>query len=196
MQILVDGLKMIRNLSKTNPLKDTLTAETEPGLSTDTDEKWADWVRKSVSTNFHPSSTCAMLPHDKGGVVDANLRVYGLGNVRVADASVPPIALSTHLMASTYGVAELASNIIREFHNGVRVESSPGGNSSDGPSGGGSGSGSNGGSNGTSTSSSGAGAKSSQHSAGPRSAPSPLQVWGTALAAVAAQAVVAFNSLL
>lgn len=58
-----------------------------------------------------------MLPRDKGGVVDANLRVYGLSNVRVADASVPPTALSTHLMASTYGVAEQAANIIRAFWN-------------------------------------------------------------------------------
>lgn len=58
-----------------------------------------------------------MLPRDQGGVVDANLRVYGLANVRVADASVPPIALSTHLMASTYGVAEQASNIIRSYWN-------------------------------------------------------------------------------
>lgn len=58
-----------------------------------------------------------MLPREQGGVVDANLRVYGLANVRVADASVPPIALSTHLMSSTYGVAEQASNIIRAFWN-------------------------------------------------------------------------------
>lgn len=58
-----------------------------------------------------------MLPREQGGVVDANLRVYGLANVRVADASVPPIALSTHLMASTYGLAEQASNIIRAFYN-------------------------------------------------------------------------------
>lgn len=60
-----------------------------------------------------------MLPRDQGGVVDANLRVYGLANVRVADASVPPISLSTHLMASTYGVAEQASNIIRAYWNAI-----------------------------------------------------------------------------
>lgn len=52
-------------------------------------------------------------------MVDAKLRVYGLSNVRVADASVPPIALSTHLMASTYGVAELASALIRDYWNGL-----------------------------------------------------------------------------
>jgi hypothetical protein len=60
-----------------------------------------------------------MLPREKGGVVDAKVRVYGLSNVRVADASVPPIALSTHLMASTYGVAELASALIRDYWNGL-----------------------------------------------------------------------------
>jgi choline dehydrogenase len=52
-------------------------------------------------------------------VVDANLHVYGLSNVRVADASVPPTALSTHLMGSTYGLAEQASTIIRAFYNGA-----------------------------------------------------------------------------
>lgn len=80
---------------------------------------------KSAGTEFHPSSSCAMLPRNQGGVVDANLRVYGLANVRVADASVPPIALSTHLMASTYGVAELASNIIRKYYDGSQVTISP-----------------------------------------------------------------------
>ena len=61
-----------------------------------------------------------MLPRAQGGVVDAHLRVYGLANVRVADASVPPLALSTHLMSSTYGVAEQASRIIREYYAGFR----------------------------------------------------------------------------
>jgi hypothetical protein len=58
-----------------------------------------------------------MLPEKQGGVVDANLLVYGLTNVRVADASIIPISLSTHLMSSTYGVAEQASDIIRAYHN-------------------------------------------------------------------------------
>lgn len=65
-----------------------------------------------------------MLPREQGGVVDANLRVYGLSNVRVADASVPPTALSTHLMASTYGLAEQAANIIRGYWNSPTAPSS------------------------------------------------------------------------
>ncbi|KAJ5301571.1 hypothetical protein N7508_006434 [Penicillium antarcticum] len=119
MEILLQGLKLARQLGQTSPLSGSLTNETSPGISIQSDADWTDWIRNKASTEFHPSSSCAMLPREKGGVVDAKLRVYGLSNVRVADASVPPIALSTHLMASTYGVAELASVLIRDFWNGL-----------------------------------------------------------------------------
>ncbi|KAJ5580208.1 uncharacterized protein N7459_006193 [Penicillium hispanicum] len=123
-EILREGLKLARRLGETSPLSSNLTGETAPGASVQTDDDWLDWLRRTASTEFHPSSSCAMLPRAHGGVVDAALRVYGLANVRVADASVPPIALSTHLMASTYGVAEQAANIIRAFYNGVATPSS------------------------------------------------------------------------
>jgi hypothetical protein len=91
-----------------------------------TDDDWLDWIRESAGSEYHPSSSCAMLPQDQGGVVDANLRVYGLANVRVADASVVPIALSSHLMSSTYGVAEQASNIIRAYYTNTTSTSTGG----------------------------------------------------------------------
>ncbi|KAG0156170.1 hypothetical protein PDIDSM_3347 [Penicillium digitatum] len=116
-EILLAGIKLARQIGETSPMSKSLTNETSPGLSVQSDDDWVAWLRKEASTEFHPSSSCAMLPEKQGGVVDANLLVYGLANVRVADASVIPIALSTHLMSSTYGVAEQASKIIREFYN-------------------------------------------------------------------------------
>ena len=95
-----------------------MTGETAPGTDTQSDQQWEDWLKGQIGTEFHPSSSCAMLPLNQGGVVDANLRVYGLSNVRVADASVPPIVFSAHFMASTYGLAEQASTIIRNFYAG------------------------------------------------------------------------------
>ncbi|GAD92055.1 glucose-methanol-choline (gmc) oxidoreductase, putative [Paecilomyces variotii No. 5] len=115
--LLRDGIKLARRVGETDPLKSTLTVETSPGTDVQSDDDLLDWIRENGGTEFHPSSSCAMLPREQGGVVDANLRVYGLANVRVADASVPPIALSTHLMASTYGIAELAADIIGKFYN-------------------------------------------------------------------------------
>ncbi len=116
-QILREGIKLARRLGQAEPLASSMNQETWPGSKVQSDQEWEDWMRGGVFTEFHPSSTCSMLPLEQGGVVDANLRVYGLSNVRVADASIPPISFSAHLMASTYGIAEQASTIIRNFHN-------------------------------------------------------------------------------
>ncbi|KAJ5760369.1 hypothetical protein N7520_007525 [Penicillium odoratum] len=134
-EVLRDGLKMARSIGEASPLSNNLTTETAPGSNVTTDDEWVKWLRGAASTEFHPSSSCAMLPRELGGVVDANLLVYGLANVRVVDASVPPIALSTHLMASTYGVAEQAANIIRGFYNGVPMTQSSGNGGSNSSSG-------------------------------------------------------------
>ncbi|KIW82134.1 hypothetical protein Z517_05161 [Fonsecaea pedrosoi CBS 271.37] len=120
-EILREGVKLARRLGETEPLASSMTKETWPGPDVQTDQEWEDWLRGVIFTEFHPSSTCAMLPLEQGGVVDANLRVYGLSNVRVADASVPPISFSAHLMASTYGLAEQASIVIRDFYNKPKV---------------------------------------------------------------------------
>ncbi|KAL2429660.1 GMC oxidoreductase family protein [Exophiala dermatitidis] len=116
-QILREGIKLARRIGEAQPLASEMKEEVYPGSAVQTDEEWEEWMRSGVFTEFHPSSTCSMLPLDQGGVVDANLRVYGLANVRVADASVPPIAFSAHLMGSTYGLAEQASTLIRAYHN-------------------------------------------------------------------------------
>jgi choline dehydrogenase-like flavoprotein len=54
-----------------------------------------------------------MLPRDKGGVVNTDLRVYGTKNVRVVDASVVPFQLCGHLTSTLYAVAEKAADLIK-----------------------------------------------------------------------------------
>lgn len=55
-----------------------------------------------------------MMPREKGGVVDARLKVYGTANVRVADASIIPIHVSSHIQSAVYAVGEKAAHMIRE----------------------------------------------------------------------------------
>ena len=43
-----------------------------------------------------------MLPLEQGGVVDTDLRVYGLTNVRVADSSVFPMQFAAHVRTSLF----------------------------------------------------------------------------------------------
>ncbi|KAF9808497.1 hypothetical protein IEO21_07876 [Rhodonia placenta] len=111
--MLREGLRFCRSLGNTAPLSAAMAEEISPGSSVQSDEQWETWLAQNSYTEYHPSCSCAMLPQTQGGVVDANLRVYGLTNVRVADASVFPFQFSAHLQAPVYGLAEQAAELIR-----------------------------------------------------------------------------------
>ena len=72
------GLKAARTLGQTAPLSSILGNEISPGSSVSTDEEWEEWLKSNSATEYHPSSTCAMMPLEMGGVVDEGLRVYGI----------------------------------------------------------------------------------------------------------------------
>ena len=74
----------------------------------------ADFVKKSFSSEYHPMSTCSMLPREQGGVVDPRLKVYGTRNLRVVDASVAPLQVRGNLASMVYAIAEKASDLIKE----------------------------------------------------------------------------------
>lgn len=80
-----------------------------------------DFLRQTAISNWHPSSSCSMLPREKGGVVDPRLRVYGTKNLRVVDASVLPIVPRGNPQSSVYAVAERAVDLIREDLQGGLV---------------------------------------------------------------------------
>lgn len=70
-------------------------------------------VRRTASTIWHPTSTCRMGP-DSRAVVDANLRVHGIGTLRVCDASVIPAMISANINATVVMIGEKASDLIRQ----------------------------------------------------------------------------------
>ncbi|KAF9634077.1 Glucose-methanol-choline oxidoreductase [Lasiodiplodia theobromae] len=76
------------------------------------DAAWLAWAKGVYGSNAHPVGTAAMMSRELGGVVDAELRVYGTRNVRVVDASVLPWQVCGHLTSTIYAVAERAGDII------------------------------------------------------------------------------------
>ncbi|ROV88058.1 hypothetical protein VMCG_10417 [Cytospora schulzeri] len=115
LRLLREGHKLARKIG--SAMSGTLGAESSPGGSVTDDASWDSWIRQNAGTEYHPSSSCSMLPRSKGGVVDANLKVYGTTNLRVIDASVAPTAVSAHLMTATYGIAEIGAQIIQAAHS-------------------------------------------------------------------------------
>lgn len=62
-----------------------------------------------IRSTFHGAGTCSM-----GAVVDTDLRVKGVENLRIVDASVIPIALGAHIQAAVYALAEQAAVLISQ----------------------------------------------------------------------------------
>jgi choline dehydrogenase-like flavoprotein len=61
-----------------------------------------------------------MMPREKGGCVDAELKVYGTEKLSIIDGSIIPIIPAAHLQATLYAVAEKGADIIKG-RNGGRV---------------------------------------------------------------------------
>jgi choline dehydrogenase len=108
-RVMVEGLKFARRICQTSPMREYVTAEFLPGDKVQSDEDWLDYCREYGETVFHPTSTCRI-----GGVVDEKLRVKGIANLRVVDASVMPSVPSGNINASVIAVAEKAADLIKQ----------------------------------------------------------------------------------
>ncbi|OJJ99629.1 hypothetical protein ASPACDRAFT_1888314 [Aspergillus aculeatus ATCC 16872] len=108
--------RYIRETFHAQPLQGLVEGVTVPPLEDDaSDEEWKAWLLDgNYRSNFHPVGTAAMMPREKGGVVDPSLKVYGTRNVRVVDASVLPFQVCGHLTSTLYAVAERAAELIKQ----------------------------------------------------------------------------------
>ncbi|TCD71198.1 hypothetical protein EIP91_012148 [Steccherinum ochraceum] len=116
LQILVEAVHFIRKAVATSPLKEIVAREVNPGPLAEpgNEEQMRTWIRRNFYSPWHTSSSCSMLPREKGGVVDPSLKVYGTTNLRVVDLSIIPIHIAAHTQAIVYGIAARAADIITE----------------------------------------------------------------------------------
>jgi choline dehydrogenase len=71
------------------------------------------YARDNGSTVYHGVGTCRM-GEDDDAVVDSQLRVRGVKQLRVVDGSVMPTITSTNTNATVLMIAERASDLIRQ----------------------------------------------------------------------------------
>lgn len=75
-------------------------------------QEMENFVRNGATTYFHPAGSCRM-GIDTQSVVDGALRVHGLENLRIADASIMPTITSGNTNAPSIMIGERAVDLIR-----------------------------------------------------------------------------------
>jgi len=74
-----------------------------------------DFIRDAASTYHHQTCT-AKMGRDSMSVVDGQLKVYGIENLRIADGSIMPRVTTGNTMAPCIIIGERAAEILREEH--------------------------------------------------------------------------------
>jgi choline dehydrogenase len=105
------GLKMARTIFAHDSFRPYRAREVLPGAAVSSDEQWLEHIRRTLTTVHHPGSTCRMGPSGDN-VVDHELKVHGLEQLRVADASIYPRLVGANTNASVVAIAEKASDMI------------------------------------------------------------------------------------
>jgi len=110
---IVAGLKLIRQILANPHLLAFIASEFQPGPEVESDEQLLDYARRRGGTVYHPTSTCKM-GSDPLAVVDAELKVHGIGGLRVADASIMPTVVSGNTNAATIMIGEKLADMVRK----------------------------------------------------------------------------------
>lgn len=120
-KVMTAAIRKAQQLMNTKVFKQlgaTLTRRDFPGICDkvkfDTDEYWECLIRHFSVTVYHPVSTCRMgAVTDPSAVVDPELRVKGIMNLRVADASIMRNEPSGNTNAPCIMIGEKAADLIR-----------------------------------------------------------------------------------
>ena len=106
------SLKLVRKIMlESKTFKKYQPEEYRPGIHITNDEELVKAGSEHAQTIFHPVGTCKMGNGDDS-VVDSSLKVKGIENLRVIDASIMPNITSGNTNAPTIMIAEKASDMI------------------------------------------------------------------------------------
>jgi choline dehydrogenase-like flavoprotein len=108
----IAGLRVARDIMRQDALKPFVLAERLPGPDNLSDDDLFEYGCLHAKTDHHPVGTCRM-GHDEGAVVTPDLRVRGIDNLRVCDASIMPKIVSSNTNAPTIMIGEKAADLVR-----------------------------------------------------------------------------------
>jgi choline dehydrogenase len=106
-------VELCREIGNSTPLRPYTKREVMPGALKGTDLE--DFIRDAAATYHHQTCT-AKMGLDGMSVVDAELQVYGVRNLRIADGSIMPRVTTGNTMAPCIIIGERAGDLLRAAH--------------------------------------------------------------------------------
>ncbi len=110
-ETMVGTVRMARKFASQPPLRDLIEVETMPGPDYDTDDKIIEAYDRYGTCGYHAVGSCRMGNGD-GSVVDPQLRVRGVTNLRIMDTSIMPVIPSGNTNGPTMAMAWRAADLI------------------------------------------------------------------------------------
>jgi choline dehydrogenase len=110
-ELTVRAIRIARAIMTAPAMAPLQLTEVGPGPDRRSDAEILDWVRKVGETTYHPVGTCKM-GADPMAVVDPELRVHGIGGLRIADASIMPALTSGNTNAPAIMIGEKAADML------------------------------------------------------------------------------------
>ena len=115
----IRAVRFARAMAEQPALKPFVVREHTVINDMSTDEDHLEVARQYAQTIYHPTSTCRM-GTDSSAVVDPRLKVYGIENLRIADASIMPSIVSGNTNAPAIMIGEKAADLCREDRRRTR----------------------------------------------------------------------------
>ncbi len=110
---MITSVELCRELANSAAIRPFVKREVIPGGMKG--KALENFVRDSVGTYWH--QTCsAKMGRDSMSVVDGNLKVYGIDNLRIADGSIMPRVTTGNTMAPCVVIGERAGEMLKAEH--------------------------------------------------------------------------------
>jgi choline dehydrogenase len=113
LKTLVKAVELSREIGNSEVLRSFAKREVMPGPLKG--QGLENFIRNGITTIHHQSCT-AKMGRDSMSVVDHQLKVYGLDNLRIADASIMPRVTTGNTMAACVVIGERAADVLRKQH--------------------------------------------------------------------------------
>ena len=104
--------KNAREILASPAFDDIRGEEMAPGKAVQTDEQILSYLKATTTTVYHPVGTCKMGVDDMAVVNPQTLKVKGMDNLRVIDASIMPKLISGNTASPTMMIAEKGAQMI------------------------------------------------------------------------------------